>query len=180
LDFDKKKNFKLIKRICSKYNIGNYIEMERIYEMNNVVQVVDLTSFGIRFNLRAPLVAKVENQLKGATTIMHKIDLPSRAIQSFYNQNFFILQLNAEKERDRLQEAQEKDEIIQFVYCLCLLLTISAFFRILSSERDNYYSKLRLIETELLHLRNINREKMKPNEKNEKLLLDRFRAILLE
>merc|ERR1712062_338711 len=104
LDFDKKKNFKLISRICSK---------------NNIVQLVDLT----------------------------------RAIKSFYTQNYFKLQLNAEKEKHRLQESREKDEII----------------RLLSDERDNYSSKLKSIKSELEMLRNINRLKMKPNQKNEKI-----------
>ena len=52
------------------------------------------------------------------------------------------------------------------------------WFRILSNERDEYFTKLRMIEDELSALKKINQSQKKPLDKNEKLVLDRINSIL--
>ena len=51
-------------------------------------------------------------------------------------------------------------------------------FRILSKERDEYYTKLRMIEDELSLLKKVSQTQKKPLDRNEKLVLDRINSIL--
>ena len=51
-------------------------------------------------------------------------------------------------------------------------------FRILSNERDEYFTKLRMIEDELSSLKKVYQTQKKPLDRNEKLVLDRINSIL--
>ena len=42
LNYDRRKNFKLLHKICSRYDIATCINVEDIVEQNNVVQLIEL------------------------------------------------------------------------------------------------------------------------------------------
>jgi len=76
--------------------------------------------------------------------------------------NCYILQQNRENERIKQEESKEREQVI----------------KILSNERDEYFTKLRMIEDELSQLKKVYQTQKKPLDRNEKLVLDRINSIL--
>lgn len=133
LTYDRRKNYKLIKRIAIKYNIcSNEQKFEELAEntttSSSIIQLVKLTN----------------------------------SIRDFYMANCYILQKNRENERIKQEESKEREQVI----------------RILSNERDEYFTKLRMIEDELSLLMKVNQSQKKPLDRNEKLVLGRINSIL--
>merc|ERR1712212_101517 len=133
LTYDRRKNYKLIKRIAIKYNIcSNDQKFEEL----------------------------AENTSK-SSSITQLVELTSR-IRDFYMANCYILQQNRENERIKQEESKEREQVI----------------KILSNERDEYFTKLRMIEDELAAMKKLNLSLKKPMDRNEKLVLDRINSIL--
>jgi len=63
-------------------------------------------------------------------------------------------------------------------HIICIFKGYKLKFRILSNERDEYFTKLRMIEDELSQLRKVYQTQKKPLDRNEKLVLDRINSIL--
>ena len=79
LNYDRRKNFKLLHKVCYRHEIGKSIDIENIVECNNVVQLVELV----------------------------------KQIHTFFVDNIFALQQNAENNRAKREAAQEKLNIIE-------------------------------------------------------------------
>ena len=63
-------------------------------------------------------------------------------------------------------------------HIICIFKGYKLKFRILSNERDEYFTKLRMIEDELSQLKKVYQTQKKPLDRNEKLVLDRINSIL--
>ena len=63
-------------------------------------------------------------------------------------------------------------------HIICIFRGYKLKFRILSNERDEYFTKLRMIEDELSQLKKVYQTQKKPLDRNEKLVLDRINSIL--
>merc|ERR1712212_99423 len=139
LNYDRKKNFKTLKKVCAKNKIAEYVNFEEIVEQNNIFQLVELV----------------------------------RAIHAFYMSNFFMLQQNREERRvkEAKEEARQKLKKAESE-------NREQVIKKLADERDVYYTKLRQIEEEIKALVEFNRRRLKPIDKQEKLVLDRIQSIL--
>merc|ERR1719436_1206082 len=66
LNYDRLKNFKLLHKICSRYDIANSINVENIVECNNVVQLVELVKLIHAYYMESVFILQHNNEMRRA------------------------------------------------------------------------------------------------------------------
>jgi hypothetical protein len=84
LNYDRRKNFKLLHKICSKYSIAKSINVENIVECNNVVQLVELVKLIHAYYMENFFILQHNNELKRAN--QRALDNRNQIIQTLSNE----------------------------------------------------------------------------------------------